>query len=521
MFSFLFQQVKAYVSREKALPFMPLIGIVYLLTLNENWNPTWDSAIYITLGKSLISGDGFKYMGYPHTKYPPIFPLLLSPIIGLFGDNFFLMRLVIVVMALGSVWLTYVLIKRISNDKFLAIFVMLSTAVSYPLFFECTRILSDIPYYFFSFGTLIFAEQYALDEHKAVISKKSLLTIVFLLLSYFTRLIGLALFAGIVSCLIIEGCVKGISKLKIKKSVFIGIVFILFSTMWMIHNYSVRVQIPNELRESLSYERELISVDPNNPYSETIGLKDLAVRISAHTDYYTWLLGSIVLGKRIDNQWLAACISLFLLSGFINCLFKRRTVAEYYTFFYCLILLVWTSTQGERFLLPIIPFIFYYFFKTAEFFFLLISLCFPKRITSIFPRVSLAIVTLLLISGNIASDIKIIKTEHKEPYYSSKMTTFLELIDWIKENTPIETTIVCDRAPYVYLLANRKTFSFPRVQNPQEVVESIDRNHADYVVYSSVGGYAEKYLRPAIEEYANRFSVIYRKGDAIIYKIQR
>ncbi len=38
-------------------------SIIYLYTLDNYWKPFWDSAIYISLGKSIAAGRGYYYMG--------------------------------------------------------------------------------------------------------------------------------------------------------------------------------------------------------------------------------------------------------------------------------------------------------------------------------------------------------------------------------------------------------------------------------------------------------------------------
>ena len=125
-----------------------LIGTTaaYLLLLVPYWQFGYDSAIYISLAQSLASGEGYVYMGFPHTKYPPGLPLLLAPIEFLFGHNYLLMRLWMTVCAVGSIGLTWFLIRPMSSSR-VALAVCVMTASSYAFVHEVPGILSDVPLY--------------------------------------------------------------------------------------------------------------------------------------------------------------------------------------------------------------------------------------------------------------------------------------------------------------------------------------------------------------------------------------
>ena len=275
------ENLKSFIIREKFFLLIFPVAVLFLLTLNPNWNPTWDSATYITLGKSLITGHGYKYMGYSHIKYPPVFPLLLSPIIGVFGYNYLLMRLMIVIMGICSIGMVYLLFRRhkTPSTKIMAVSVMLLSAVSYPLLFEATRILSDIPYMFFSFLALIFIDKYSSaqfnltaggpSKNRLYLNKIAYLTIFFILLSYFTRLVGLTLVAAAIPYLFLRAKQESKSMLSsnpwlntAKKAAFIGVIFLAFASVWVIRNQVLKNRLPKELIEGMSYEQELVLVEP-------------------------------------------------------------------------------------------------------------------------------------------------------------------------------------------------------------------------------------------------------------------
>jgi len=505
------------------LIFIPII-VVYLSILNSNWMPTWDSATYIMLGKSLVTGKGFKYMGIPHTKYPFMFPLMLAPIVGIFGLDFFLMRLLIVLTGMGSIGLTFWIFRREFGYAF-GFGIATIAAVSYPLIFECTRILSDVPYMFLSLLSMVFMMRYIKDSCWS--NKYGYISVTLLLASFFTRYVGLSLFASFIIYLILEK--KGEISIKIKKIAVICIIFLIPVSAWISRGAIIRLinPHPRDLREFLSYEKELVVVDASNPRSQVVDLTSLVSRLKFNSQYYQDLTMDIILGKDKNSKTLSHIITAVILCGFVYSLIRWRRIFDYYVFFYILIYIFWTSLQGTRFLVPIIPFLFYYFIRVI---FLIIDLL--RYIIGIMIRqikrlnyhfclewVFMSFLVVIVIYLNWASDKDIIQNERRNPYYTGSTANYFDAIDWIKINTDPDAVVITDRAPYVYMLSERKTFTFPWIDNVGDVIDSILKNGADYILMTPVGGYAPKYLAPALQSKPDMFRKVYKTGDCIIYKV--
>ena len=80
--------------------------------------------------------------------------------------------------------------------------------------------------------------------------------------------------------------------------------------------------------------------------------------------------------------------------------------------------------------------------------------------------------------------------------------------------------MVSDRPSWVYLLSGRKTFSFPWVPNPNEVIGFIHGIGADYVIVNPISSVTKQYLVPSIERYREEFKEVYREGESVIYKVK-
>src|SRR4051812_21987187 len=73
------------VSRPLLLAIALLVTIAYALLWSPNWYPLSDSALYLSLGRSLANGQGFTFMGLPYKRVTPLTPVLLAGIMKMGG----------------------------------------------------------------------------------------------------------------------------------------------------------------------------------------------------------------------------------------------------------------------------------------------------------------------------------------------------------------------------------------------------------------------------------------------------
>ncbi len=501
------------------------IAVLYLCTLSIHWKFTMDSAMYITLGKSIATGQGFKYMGYPHIKYPFFLPLMLSPIILFFGYNFLLMRLLIVSMGVISVFLIYRWFRQ-SEGCFWAIVLMVLTGLAYPMVVECTRILSDLPYMCLSLLALVFIRKYSTEQRW--FSLTACLAVVFILAAYFTRIVGLSLGVGAAASLLFySGWRKNIA-LNGKKTLFVGLIFVAAVSGWFFRNYIILTdsdRLTPVLREGVSYERELVIPSPSDPRPNRITWAQLAERVRENANYYEGLLRDIISGRRWDTRLSAIIISLMILSGFLWTAVRKRTVIEYYISIYMVIYLLWTSIQGERFLVPILPFLFYYFFVPIRLLGTLLhfvskhflpNVLFEQRIIAFAGNCCIVFFLFYLVMPYWSMDVNIVRAERQVPYYTGGWQERVELIQWAKEHTPPDSVLMTDKGPYAHLLADRIAYSVPRTNNTQVILDVIVEKGVDYLVAPS----DNPYLWPTIQQYAERFTLLYKRGDGGVYVVK-
>ena len=125
-----------------------------------------DDVMYIALAQSLAQGTGYtdiELVGQPpHGKYPPGFPLMLAPLRALWPHDFMPLKLLGVLFALGTVWLTARLYEEeppsirwgatalVAMNPFLARF--------------ASTVLSDVPFLCLTTGYLVLARRLSFDS---------------------------------------------------------------------------------------------------------------------------------------------------------------------------------------------------------------------------------------------------------------------------------------------------------------------------------------------------------------------
>jgi hypothetical protein len=474
--------------------------------LTGYWKISWDSAFYIVLAESLGEGGGYSYMGYPHFKYPPGLSLILAPIEYLFGHQYLLMRLFIMICAVVSIGLTWQLIKSHSNAA-IAIVVSGLTAASYGMIELIPYVISDVPYMLASLGALICADRYRRDP-----SGRSLLwAVVLILIACSIRLVGISLVIALVISIFLDGPHQSFSRRARDASVVV-LIFGLVAGFWFGRAAVLTDRLPSELRESQSYQQEFMLEAPEDADSGTLDLQALRIRLVRNLPHYEKLLTNLISARLVESQLLVHLLSFLWLSGFVIALMRQRSVMEYYTLAYFGIYLLWPSWQGERFLIPVLPMIFYYALQP-----LLALLRWEYSGRSV-QGPGLAAISLALIMLNAPLLIQAISAERREPYYRGSDADYFESMSWLRAHTSEDSVVITDKAPVSFLMSGRKSLTPTLSRFQSEVLESIILNGGTHIVIRE-SGYARQFVNPVVESRPEIFRELHRVGTATIYEI--
>lgn len=121
------------------------IAIIYLGSVTGKWWPTSDSALYLSLGRSLSQGHGYVFNGAVHTIVAPGLPVILAALRWAFGDGHFAPNLLMALCGMAALAMAYWAIGQLADSR-TALLVVICCAFSYTFYMGSHRILTDAPF---------------------------------------------------------------------------------------------------------------------------------------------------------------------------------------------------------------------------------------------------------------------------------------------------------------------------------------------------------------------------------------
>lgn len=326
----------------------------------------FDTPDYILLARSMALGHGYVNINIPglpaHTQYPPGLPLLLTPVLYLLGFNLMWMHIIILFFA----FLSICIIKRLFEskaDKFLGIAIALLTLSNFYFIYITREILSEIPYTFFSLLAIIFFEKYYAHDSK---QRYLVLFIAALVASYFTKMIGVTLYAAALSALVLMAFKEKKQRpLPVKKIFIFAIVAILPFLLFMARN--ALLSSGDNTYQEIFFRANYYNVDSG--LADTLALftrlvKNLRIYLLLPSKMTLFYLAYGRVSPLLFNV-LSLITTALMLYGLLNKLYKKAGVRELYIIFFLALVIIWPVYgigDSFRYLVPLIPFFYYYLF---------------------------------------------------------------------------------------------------------------------------------------------------------------
>lgn len=516
-----------------------LFTIFFLITFNE-YIAYYDEARYITLGKSLAEGHGYVEISlpdsYPHITYPIIFPFMLSllwKILPAFPQNLILMKFFQIFLCIISIHVTYKYIVKFHNFSPLSTAGIITVSfLNYWFIFFSRLVMSDIPYYLTSILSIYFFKKYEGDKKRYFL----LLTCFFIILSFGIRVVGLTLALALVFYFFIK---KG-WKMAFALSLFFGSFFIFYMINISILSYSY--DKGNILFYYFTgYE---ILFDPKNIGNliNVIICNSQSAIIHFLNTIFPYI--SISFGPGL-SLFLKALFFLFIASGlfifgYLKDLLKNITIENLYTGIF-LVLIIVVPSPLYRYIIPVLPFMCLYYFKTLR---SIIDDITYRFNLAIIKKIGISLVTILMVSNVIYRINQEIRS-HKISiqWLSSATAEIIKASDWLNKNSNEDDLIACRFNPIFYLYSGRKTiltypifaysvyynFTFDKCinENIDAVIEGLKKLNARFLVFDGflVGGsegyYSNKLILTIINRLSEKCKLVYsnNKDTLFIFKI--
>ena len=467
---------------------------IYVLRLDKVVGLAIDDAWYVLLAKGLATGQGYTVANSPTPGilplYPPGFPFLLSLIYRCapnFPQNVWLLKLLSVFAMWATGWLVYryFIVARQVGPVY-ALLLALATVLCPPLVFLATStLMSECVFTFFLMATIVLTERLARDGQlwqrgkgqaiAAILGCAALASSAF-----FIRTIAVALLGAVFLYLLFARQVRA----AVLYAIFVAVMlspWLVYSRLHaptyeqgreqggqIVMSYSVQFwqrmaamttaqvmladipwRVGNNLLEVSGRDVLHILAAPvfemvRDPYQEAKALleKNAAGEVSDEIE---------------SPLGFSLFLSAFVLLGFAVAVRERFTCAELVVPFLLFLIVLW-PWETIRFVLPLSPFLFFYWATGIKTVFTLIRRNASAALISAVPLAAIALSLLINVSGHIN-------------YLSKKMNgvptqwerTFADvetMLQWTKQNIPAAETVVALNPPLVNLYTGHKTIAW-------------------------------------------------------------
>ena len=475
---------------------------VPLFFLNIREDQAWgdDFAQYIHQAINLVEGKPQFETGYIYNEnYPMLgpkaytigFPLLLTPIIAVFGNdmlmlNYLMTTFLALTFIVMSIWLF-----NFSRWQPAVLLSLICIYNPWMIYFK-SEINSEIPFAFF---IMLFLFIY--NSKSFTIGKILLLGLIGGLITSI-RPIG----AVIVVAYALEGVINYYfrhekwKRVFLTKSVYVPIIGItsFFLLNYFIFPVSSGVQAGNQMRTSLfSFEFEQLT--------KNLGIYfELLQRVFQVSNQSPWWFLSILLSSFFVT---------FCCLGFMEAVRSRMSALEIFVLLYMLVLFFYTySSAGFRFLMPLAPLMFYYF---AVGFKLIKSNLSSSRF--VFPVAVLAII--LVFKQDWPKFGKVENTIQLGPYQAD-VRAFFEVV---KKEVPNDANILFKKPRALALYTGKTSFSNNPYCGQDEFENDLIERNIQYLILST------DIPNPPLDEYlfkdSSAVSLIHEVGAMKLYKLKK
>ena len=492
--------------------------VLALLLFDPKLATGGDNAQYIILAKSILQGkyNNLHEPGAPiHVLYPPGFPLLIAPALAVSGSSFIPMKLVVLLCSLGTIAFMALFLKRVLPDRSWIMPVLLTATC--PLILDYSHwLFSEVPFLFFSALTLY------LFQRALSIEKNRLLNVgiaaVSLGATYYIRSQGLFLIGAM--CLVL------LFRRRWRELAVLVVVVGAIALPWFIRNQSVAHG---------GYLPWFLTKDPYNIEAGRLTLADVLQRFITNVKLYVLQVYPSTVLPVISpraGSLLAICgvvLSALTAFGLVRFVFQRKLGAlEWYTLFSVAVVLLWPSVwSGDRFLLPVVPFLLYYlYWALADL---------GRRIG--FRQLGvLSAAAIVLLFGVTNAGRATVNVANLKQYfqgdrfagYDDAWRTYFESASWLRDHTEPGSIVVSRKPQFTYLYSGRQSFVFPYTSDENKVLSALDSLGATHVALDNLEGFftqSMRYMYPVIRDHPERFQQIGFVGSqysgVVMYTVKR
>jgi len=492
-----------------------ILGILLMRTFQVG--SYQDDALYINLAHALATGAGYvdlMSIGEPsHTFVPPVYPVLLSPLLALLPyewllhGNFWPLQILSLVLMFGGFACFAVIVRQRENADW-AIIVALASLAPVALGMAW-HVMSEAPYFLLSLAALAALTKWTEKRESAHFL---VVALVCAALASITRLIGLSLIVAIMLYLWWQ--------LRPLTWLISFVATILPVGLWFFRNAMLGVAATGEYTRQLTPESPatfLKSVSENLVALMTTVAPNTIIPGIGGPQLLAWFAQT---GTSPLLMVAGIVITIISALGFVLSLRAKELVwaIELYILLYIGILLAtrFALAGGERYLAPVFPFVILYFWLGSKW----VLQRTPGFRSPGAVNKAMIVAGVLLLFLYTARGVQAIVQPVRDRLPDVTLGT-----TWVRQNTPVDAIVMANGPREVYLYGQRKVVPYPSLISDRDLLaREITCGHAEYLLVrpKMAPGAPEwdaataKILIPLLDEYQAQFELTYSSPDGLV-----
>jgi hypothetical protein len=509
-----------------------LWSVFQAVQLDNEWDRMdGDDAQYILHARSLLVHHRYND---PNLIYrpgaittaesvPPGWPVLLLPVVALFGVRLIALKAYVIVFALLSGLLLHRILMRLTRDA------LISLLITGKYYFSMTTIVfsrviySEWPFYLTMLAAVWIVLRQDGKKERNALSWAAAGLAAGLALS--CRSAGIALVAA-------AGAVLAGQVLKRRPIRHILLRFGAFAAGVLFVFGSMQILVKAEKAPGYKSQIMLKNIDFHEQGQATPG--EILARIPVNAKSFVKSQWPQVFGRTWHEYaqykypafngiiwaliWIfGAVFTVLTVLGFLDACKKGPTIVEYTTLFYlAIMMIIWFSYEPYRYLMPVGPFLFYYLTRG-----LLLVPEALKRPPAAWRR-RIVVFLLVVLGVNVFhAGIEVYKYKFSERNAFSLFRPYKATVAWLKAYVMPGEILVADEPRWYALETGLRVTTFLKSRDPEKVLDDLSRLNGAVIVFDPSRHFQKLCLVPVFEKYGDRFRLIQEFGHIRIYELKK
>ena len=495
-----------------------LAGVLLLWGFTVTAGHTWggDFSQYIMHARNLVEGRAYTDTGYIHTAfafvgpvaYPPVFPAWLAPVYALYGLDWVALKMVGVASFVLALLCLFLIVRgRIGRWHQLVLFAVLACN---PFVWTLKdKIVSDLPFVFLFLLTLWFLKQRYVRQQDGYHDRAqgrwhmALWLGVLLYLVYGTREIGLVFVPAII--------VFELYHFRRLSLISLLAMAVFAALAWWQSGFT-RAPLDAAMQQNLA------------ALAAAQGMQGMAASHIdlIHFNVFDILKQAVRYVSSLQDFWpdsetpwvsLASLLAfaltmLFAILGYLRAVLRDFGIMEIVLAGYLLVLFLFGGFQGLRYLIPVMPLILYYAFRT--------------HYTMLFgPLRRVMLILGLTFAGSTALVYAASPVYSQTPEQGITSPEAKALLQFVKQSTPQDARFVFNKPRVLSLLTGRAASAWPARGDDDFLLAYMRAIDAGYLVLSDINWQGAALPLGERRTPSGPFELIFSNAMFRVYKLRQ